>query len=65
MHQDNKIRNPHNENTAMRRAEIAIRFDVAEEEASQNFMDALIGSLKRDLKKDLGAYNPEVEGKWL
>ena len=65
MHENNKNRDPHNENTVRSRAEIVLRFDVPEEEVSQNFMDVLIDSITHYLKKDLGAYNLEVEGKWL
>lgn len=64
MHQNNKIRNPHNENTATRRTEIVISFDVPEEEATQQWMDAVIAIIKREVVKDLGK-NSAVTGKWL
>ncbi len=68
MHENNKIRNPHEAaDLPTKRAEIVISFAMPETEASQNFLDALIGSLRQDLKQDpvfVGKF-VRVEGKWL
>jgi len=64
MHENNKARNPHNENTATRRAEIVLHFDVPEEEATENWLNAVIGVIRREVTADLGK-SAEVEGKWL
>lgn len=61
MHQDNEIRNPHE---PTKRAEITIIFDVPREEATQEWMDAVIGSIKRDIIEGLGK-NSAVLGKWV
>ncbi len=70
MHENNKDRNPHNENTVTKRAEIIIRFDVADSEASQNYLDAIVGSIKQEMRgypdrEGLADRTAEVEGKWL
>ncbi len=65
MHENNKDKPQADLPT--KRAEIVISFAVPETEASQDFMDALIGSLRQDLKQDpvfVGKF-VRVEGKWL
>ena len=61
MHENNRVRNPH---VPMRQAEIVLRFDVPEAEATQEWMDAVVGSIKRDIVAELGK-TAEVAGKWL
>ena len=61
MHENNKGRNPH---APMKQAEIVLRFDVPEAEATQEWMDAVVGIIKRDIVAELGN-TAEVEGKWL
>lgn len=51
-------------NVPTRRAEIVLRFDVPEEEASQNWLDAVMGVIRREVAVDLGK-SAVVEGKWL
>ncbi len=65
MHENNKDKPQADLPT--KRAEIVMSFAVPETEASQDFMDALIGSIRRDLKHDpafVGMF-VRVEGKWL
>jgi len=47
-----------------RRAELVIRFDIPEDEAMQEFLDAIVGEIKREIKKDFGT-SSEVEANWL
>lgn len=61
MHQDNEIRNPHH---PTKRAEIVIRFDVPEVEATPEYMSAMAAVIKIKLMKPLGK-SAEVTGKWL
>ncbi len=67
MHQNNQDRNPHSEKTATKRAQITIRFDVTEEQASQNYLDAIVGVIRRELKghEEFAHSGAEVTGKWL
>lgn len=64
MHEDNENRNPHNKKEPTKRAEITILFDVPRAEATQQWMDAVIGIIKREVIKDLGK-NSAVLGRWL
>ncbi len=69
MHENNKIRNPHevHDLPPTKRAEIVIRFDVADTYASQDYLDAIVGTLKRELRgyEDFAQKKAEVKGKWL
>ena len=64
MHQNNQDRNPHSENTPTRRAEIVLRFEVPKEEATENWLNAVVGVIRREVAADLGK-SAHVEGKWL
>ena len=61
MHENNQNRNPHK---PTRRAEITILLDVPKAEATQEWMDAVIGTIKREVIEGLGK-NSAVLGKWL
>ena len=47
-----------------RRAEIVLRFDVPEAEATENWLNAVVGVIKREVAADLGR-GAKVTGKWL
>ena len=47
-----------------RRAEIVLRFDVPEAEATENWLNAVVGVIKREVAADLGN-SAKVTGKWL
>lgn len=61
MHENNKVRNPH---TPMKRAEIVLRFEVPVVEATDNWLNAVVGVIRREVAADLGN-SAEVMGKWL
>lgn len=50
-----------------RRAEIVIRFDVQDSEASQEYLNAIVGTIRKELKgyEDFANTTTEVEGNWL
>ncbi len=65
MHENNKDKPQADLPT--KRAEMVRSFAVPETEASQDFMDALIGGIRQNLKHDpafVGMF-VRVEGKWL
>ncbi len=62
MHQDNEDRRVHDLPT--RRAEIVLRFEVPEEEATDNWINAVVGVIKREVAADLGR-SAQVTGRWL
>ena len=64
MHQDNRITNPHEKKEPTKRAQITLLFEVPRAEATQQWMDAVIGTIKREVIKGLGK-NSAVLGKWL
>ncbi|GAH38447.1 unnamed protein product, partial [marine sediment metagenome] len=47
-----------------RRAEIVLHFDVPEAEATGNWMNAVVGVIRREVAADLGK-SAKVTGKWL
>ncbi|MEE9612812.1 MAG: hypothetical protein V3W19_16285 [Desulfatiglandales bacterium] len=51
-------------NVPTKRAQIVIRFDVPEEEATPEYMSAMAAVIKINLLKPLGK-SAEVTGKWL
>ncbi len=61
MHENNRERNP---NVPMKQAEIVLRFDVPEKEATENWLNAVVGVIRREVAADLGK-SAQVEGKWL
>ena len=61
MHENNKDRIPHE---PMRRAEIVLHFDVPRKEATDNWINAVVGVIRREVAVDLGK-SAQVEGKWL
>lgn len=65
MHQNNKIRNPHEtHDVPTRRAEIVLTFEVPKAEATQQWLDAVVGIIRREVAADLGK-SAQVKGKWL
>lgn len=61
MHQDNENRNPH---APTRLAEIVLRFEVPVAEATDNWINAVVGVIRREVAADLGN-TARVTGKWL
>lgn len=47
-----------------RRAEIVLHFDVPEAEATDNWINAVVGVIRREVAADLGK-SAKVTGKWL
>jgi len=47
-----------------RRAEIVLRFEVPVAEATDNWINAVVGVIKREVAADLGR-SAQVTGKWL
>lgn len=64
MHQDNKIRNPHEKKEPTKRAQIILLFDVPRAEATENWLNAVVGVIRREVAVGLGK-SARVEGKWL
>lgn len=62
MHENNRDNTPADE--PMKRAEIIIRFDVPEKEASPEYLSTMAAVIKMNLLKPLGK-SAEVTGKWL
>lgn len=62
MHENNKDRRVHDLPT--RRAEIVLRFEVPVAEATDNWINAVVGAIKREVAADLGR-SAQVTGKWL
>jgi len=65
MQRDNEIKKSND--TKTKRAEIVIRFDVKDNEASQDYLDAVVGEIRRELRghNELAQKSAEVEGRWL
>jgi hypothetical protein len=51
-------------NVPTRMAEIVLRFEVPKAEATDNWINAVVGVIKREVAADLGK-SAEVTGKWL
>ena len=64
MHQDNEIRNPHEKKEPTKRAEIVLCFEVPAAEATENWLNAVLGVIRREVAADLGK-SAKVTGKWL
>ncbi len=62
MHENNKIRNPHDQPTKL--AEIVLTFEVPQAEATEEWMNAVVGIISREVAADLGK-SAQVKGKWL
>lgn len=62
MHQNNKENTP--AERPMKRAEIVLHFDVPKEEATDNWINAVVGVIRREVAADLG-HSAKVTGKWL
>lgn len=62
MHENNKDRKP--ATLPMKRAEIVLRFDVPQEEATPEYLSTMAAVIQMNLMKPLGK-SAEVTGKWL
>jgi len=65
MNQNNKNKKPHEiHDLPTKRAEIVLHFDVPRHEATENWLNTVVGVIRREVAADLGN-SAKVTGKWL
>lgn len=63
MHENNRDK-PQADLPPTKRAEIVLTFEVPQAEATEEWMNAVVGVIRREVAADLGK-SAQVKGKWL